>query len=219
MKRRYQLLLLTVVLNGLNHVNLSAAILWTYEQSGSDNFDGFQQKTVTGTLTTDGEYADTQGSGTVSFELLSIDSAQIDGVDFVWNGPVGDPGPPELFFPSKPNVLDNTFNWDRDSQSLSDSNTGITATAVPYSNTITLNSESFTDGDSTFSIFNDGYDSTPNLILGSASLTFTPMAAAVPEPHDWALVSGLGLLGVTVWKRRRTGVTSEIANSEVRTPV
>ncbi len=56
--------------------------------------------------------------------------------------------------------------------------------------------------------FNVGtYTSTSNGTSADFTMTFT----AVPEPHEYALVSGIGLVGFAMWRRRSRVVQAAIA--------
>ena len=72
-------LALALIVTGLSDLN--AAIMWSWISEG-------EGKTFAGTLTTDGDYSQTQnGSDLVTFTVLSFDSWFLDGTDLI-NGSV-----------------------------------------------------------------------------------------------------------------------------------
>ena len=61
-----------------------------------------------------------------------------------------------------------------------------------------------TDGGSSWSVKSMNYSNDlPGLYLSNT--------AAVPEPHEYALMAGLGLIGFGIWRRRMKGTTSASA--------
>ena len=61
-----------------------------------------------------------------------------------------------------------------------------------------------TDGGSSWSVKSMNYSNdVPGLYLSNT--------AAVPEPHEYALMAGLGLIGFGIWRRRMKGATSASA--------
>ncbi len=108
--------ILAIGLLGSGLSELKAAIMWNWVSEGEGNI-------FSGSLTTDGDYSDTQGgTGNVTFTVLSYDSWFLNGTNLITAGPfeqsdwqtVGAP----VFDENGERSITSSIVWSRDDQKL-----------------------------------------------------------------------------------------------------